>query len=334
MLPGIIVLLATLLVLVVQYQIEDAFKVLKVHGGLPVHMDLRWSKRAAWLLLIVTGLMMIVPSGVFTPGSSDPALLPQLATFSDDGSWTGPDTSRLALLEDGSEERIRYGRELIARTSAYLGPKGSVAKLSNGMNCQNCHLDAGTKPWGNNFGAVWSTYPKERSRSGKVESIERRVNDCLERSLNGRPLDSTSREMRAIVAYMEWLGTGIERSKKPPGTGIMEIAYLDRAADPELGRVVFEAKCSSCHNEDGQGKLDMEGTTYLYPPMWGEHSYNHGAGLYRLSRFAGYVKANMPQGSTHEHPLLTDEEAWDVAAFVNSQPRPEKDLTDDWPDIS
>ena len=38
--------------------------------------------------------------------------------------------------------------------------------------------------------------------------------------------------------------------------------------------------------------------------------------------------------STHTNPALTTEEAWDVAAFVNSQPRPQKDISKDWPDIS
>ena len=42
----------------------------------------------------------------------------------------------------------------------------------------------------------------------------------------------------------------------------------------------------------------------------------------------------MPLGATHEKPLLSDEEAWDVAAFVNSQSRPHNKVTTDWPDIS
>jgi thiosulfate dehydrogenase len=83
----------------------------------------------------------------------------------------------------------------------------------------------------------------------------------------------------------------------------------------------------------GEGKLNADGITYQYPPLWGAHSYNTGAGLYRLSRFAGYIKSNMPQGVTYENPQLSDEEAWDVAAFVNSQARPEKDLSKDWPNI-
>jgi thiosulfate dehydrogenase len=227
-----------------------------------------------------------------------------------------------------------YGFELISNTSYYLGPKGKVAAISNGMNCQNCHLAAGTKPWGNNYSAVVSTYPKFRDRSGSVETIQKRVNDCIERSLNGRALDTGSREMRAILAYMQWLGDEVPKGKKPKGSGLPDLPRMKRAADPLKGAIVYRQKCVSCHGADGKGQWNAEGYGYTYPPLWGEHSYNTGAGLFRLSRFAGYVKANMPQGATYKSPLLSDEEAWDVAAFVNSQPRPGKDLSQDWPDIS
>jgi thiosulfate dehydrogenase len=92
--------------------------------------------------------------------------------------------------------------------------------------------------------------------------------------------------------------------------------------------------CQTCHGADGQGQMNDEGNAYTYPPLWGINSYNTGAGLYRLSRFAGYVKNNMPQNVNYHSVQLSDEEAWDVAAFVNSQQRPTKDISNDWPDIS
>jgi thiosulfate dehydrogenase len=130
------------------------------------------------------------------------------------------------------------------------------------------------------------------------------------------------------------LGTGIEKGNKPEGSGIWELAYLDRAADPKLGKNVYENKCQSCHQANGEGLLNAEKTEYAFPPLWGNSSYNQGAGLFRLSRFAGYVKTNMPLGASHNNTMLTDEEAWDVAAFVNSQPRPAKDLSKDWPNMA
>jgi thiosulfate dehydrogenase len=229
----------------------------------------------------------------------------------------------------------RYGHELIANTSYYLGPKGIVAQITNGMNCQNCHLNGGTLPWGNNYGAVASMYPQFRARSGSLETIVKRISDCMERSLNAdKAIDSNSKEMRSIIAYMNWLGDGIPKGRAPKGSGIMNIPYLDRAADPQKGKVVYVSKCQRCHGVDGHGQKKTDGL-YEYPPLWGKDSYNTAAGLYRLSRFAGYVKNNMPFGEVEYHnPLLTDEEAWDVAAFVNSQPRPSKIFKEDWPDIS
>ena len=230
---------------------------------------------------------------------------------------------------------VRYGRELIENTSYYLGPKGTVLQITNGMNCQNCHLNGGTVPWGNNYSAVVSTYPQFRARSGGIETIIKRISDCMERSLNGKAVDSNSKEMKAMIAYMHWLGDDIPKKNKPKGSGIMDIPLPDRAADPLKGKQVFINKCQRCHGADGQGKINLTGYGYEYPPLWGEHSYNTGAGLFRISRFAGYVKNNMPFGEVeYQNPQLTDEEAWDVAAFVNSQPRPSKIFKQDWPDIS
>ena len=248
------------------------------------------------------------------------------------GYWHPPTDAQLPTGAAGEE--IRYGRELIAHTAKYLGPKGLAGHLSNGMNCQNCHLDAGTKVLGNNYSAVFSTYPKFRERSGQVEDVVKRITDCFERSLNGKGPASDSREMKAMIAYMQWLGTDIPKGEKPTGVGLVKLPYLDRAASPANGKRLYEAKCQSCHGARGEGIKVAGDAQYTYPPLWGANSYNDGAGLFRLSNFAGYVKANMPFGVTYENPLLTDAEAWDLAAFINSMPRPHKDQSRDWPSIA
>ncbi|MBL0342283.1 MAG: c-type cytochrome [Bacteroidetes bacterium] len=247
--------------------------------------------------------------------------------------WIAPD---VATLENNPEkEQILYGKELIAHTSEYFGTNGKVKKNAiNGMNCQNCHLDAGTKVFGNNYGAVFATYPKYRARSGKIEDIYKRVNDCFERSLNGEPLPINSKEMNAIASYINWLGKDVPKGEKAKGSGFKDIPLLDRPADPEKGKLVYSQKCMSCHQADGAGLVNTEKTAYTYPPLWGASSYNDGAGLYRISNFAKYVKYNMPLGTNHENSQLSDEEAWDIAAFVNSQPRPKKNISKDWPKIA
>lgn len=237
-------------------------------------------------------------------------------------------------LSPTEKELILYGKELIVHTAKYLGPKGTVLQITNGMNCQNCHLDAGTKVWGNNYGAVYANYPKYRARSGKIEDIYKRINDCMERSLNGKALDTSSKEMQAIKAYIEFIGKNVKKGSKPKGSGIYELAFLDRPLNPEKGKELYLAKCNKCHQTNGQGTMNNTETEFVYPPLWGAKSFNNGAGLYRMSRFAGFIKYNMPQGATFQNPQLTDEEAWDIAAFVNSQSRPTKDLSADWPKIS
>lgn len=240
----------------------------------------------------------------------------------------------LSIKAENEAKLIQYGRDLIAHTSDYLGPNGLVKPISNGMNCQNCHIDAGSKPFGNNYTAVAATYPKFRARSGTAETIYKRVNDCFQRSLNGQALDSTSHEMLAIEAYIKWLGQVVPKGKSPKGVGLMKLKYLNRAANPDSGRVVFIEKCQSCHGENGQGLPMPEGNGRMYPPLWGDKSYNEAAGLYRLSNFAGYIKANMPFGASYDNPQLTDTEAWDLAAYINSQPRPKHPyLATDWPKI-
>lgn len=246
--------------------------------------------------------------------------------------WQPPDTSRLPSTLDG--DLIRYGRRLVSNTAYYLGPRGKIAAITNGMNCQNCHLEAGTKSWGNNYSAVYSTYPRFRERSGTVENINKRINDCVERSLNGQKLDTNGKELKAIAAYINWVGNQVPKDVKPAGSGIRNIKYLQRPADPVQGKSVYVQQCQRCHGENGKGRLFNDGISYEYPPLWGENSYNTGAGLFRLSRLAGYVKDNMPFGISYKNPVLTDEEAWDVAAFVNDQPRPQKRFKQDWPNIA
>lgn len=243
-------------------------------------------------------------------------------------------TDVFAIAEPKKSAEVLYGRDLIIHTAYYLGPRGRIAQQTNGLNCQNCHLNAGTKPFGNNYGSVASTYPKVRARSGKMESIEKRINDCFERSLNGKPLKENSKEMRAMVAYMKFLGENVAKGEKAAGSGLKELPLLNRAADPQKGKAVYELRCASCHQSNGLGIIDGIGQSYVYPPLWGLHSFNDAAGLSRLTNMAKYVKYNMPLGVSHEAPELSDEDAWDVAAYIESKPRPHKAVPKDWPDIS
>lgn len=306
-----------------------------VNSGNNCHIKLLFQNlsNGKTILLFISLLLLILLTQLSCnqPGEKEPAVVDSTIQQT---VWAGPPANQIPYYSREDGKLIWYGHQLIANTSKYLGPKGSVMQITNGMNCQNCHLEAGTKPWGNNYGGVYSTYPKYRDRSGSIETIYKRINDCIERSLNGTALDTTSTEIKAIYAYMKWLGEDVKKGERPKGSGIVELPYLNRAADPVKGQVVYTQICQRCHGTNGEGQLSSDGIAYTYPPLWGKDSYNVGAGLFRLSRFAGYVKNNMPFETNYHNPILSNEEAWDVAAFVNSKPRPSKDLTGDWPDVS
>lgn len=290
------------------------------------------------LLVLVVGIVVLEAGIVFfllTPRGPEKAeaVKPLPAVSFPAAYWTPPDTNN--ILEEPDGQRIAYGRELIRRTAEYLGPQGKVARVSNGMNCQNCHLNAGTKIFGNNFSAVASTYPKVRNRSGTLETIPKRINDCVERSLNGVALREDSEEMKALVAYMNWVGKDVAKGESPVGVGLVEPVFLEEPADPVRGQALYSEKCARCHGPNGEGELGTASEGWKYPPLWGPRSFNQGAGLYRLSRMAGFIKANMPfETTSFAKPELTDEESWHIAAYLCSMPRPAGDLSKDWPNIA
>ncbi|RYU91983.1 c-type cytochrome [Mucilaginibacter terrigena] len=247
-------------------------------------------------------------------------------------AWKAPAENTIPAGKAG--DAIRYGRELLAHTAKYFGPKGTIAVISNGMNCQNCHLDAGKKIFGNNYASFISSYPKRSNRSGRITLPAERITECFERSLAAiKTPDTSGKEIKAMLAYMSWLGQNVKKGQNLFGNATEKLAFMNHAADPVKGKSVFLAKCQKCHGVSGEGLLAADKVTYIYPPLWGKHSYNDGAGMYRLINFAGFVKNNMPYGSTYQNPQLTDEEAWNVSAFVNSQPRPHKDQRMDWNDL-
>ena len=190
------------------------------------------------------------------------------------------------------------------------------------MNCQNCHLDAGRRLFANNYASFTASYPKMSNRSGKVEPASARIAECFQRSLAGTVPDTASREVQAMLAYMNWLGRGVKKQQKLYGNASEKLQFMNQAASPMLGKAVFALKCKSCHGANGEGLLAPDKISYIYPPLWGANSYNDGAGMYRLGNFAGFVKNNMPFGATYQRPQLSNEEAWNVAAFVNSQATP------------
>ncbi|ANI89281.1 cytochrome C [Arachidicoccus ginsenosidimutans] len=294
-------------------------------------------KKNWFIITLVCVTVLVVINGIVSDNKEQKRKEKEFAAFLKsepvDTVWRGSPSSQIPYYSDPKGKLIYYGYQLISNTSYYLGPKGIVAHVTNGMNCQNCHLDAGTRPFGNNFGKVLPTYPQFRARNNGVQTVYQRINDCMQRSMNGRSLDSNSTEMKAIYAYIQWLDKDIPKNVKYGGTSLKKLPYMDSAANIVSGKQVYITKCQMCHGADGQGQLNIDETGYAYPPLWGKHSYNDGAGMYRLTNIAAFVMANMPYGTDYHHPALTAEEAWDVGAYINSQPRPHLDQSADWKNI-
>jgi len=248
-------------------------------------------------------------------------------------NWTPPDIGSVG--DDPFGQLVKYGYRLFTDTANELGPAVSdpAKRLAgNNLACQNCHLQAGTQPYAMPLTGVWGQFPQYRAREGMVDTLEERINGCMQRSMNGRSLSLEGREMRAFSAYMRWLSTGIPDGAKLVGAGTLKIKEPARAADPRRGAQLYAQICATCHGTDGSGQRAKDGLGYQFPPLWGADSYNSGAGMSRLLTLAAYARHNMPFGTTFDAPVLTDEEAYDVAGYVVSQDRPKKsNLDEDFP---
>lgn len=237
-------------------------------------------------------------------------------------------------------EAVYYGYLLISESPKWMGPQvldSSHKFAGNNLSCQSCHLEGGTKPGAASWVGITKRFPQFSGRSGKDITLADRVNGCMQRSMNGKALPEDSKQMKAILAYMEWLSDGLPEDQQEFYKGFTSVEIPDFATDPLKGKALYMQECSQCHGEEGQGQLRADARAgYQYPPLWGEDSYNHGAGMHRVLTAAQFIKANMPFGvSSKEQPKLSDEEALHIAAFINSHARPEKAEADkDFPDRS
>ena len=254
--------------------------------------------------------------------------------------WHVPDISTVA--DDSEGRAIRYGRTLFDHTAALIGPDASDPDKrygGNGLDCQNCHLDAGTQRFALPLIGIWDRFPAFSARLGAVQTMAERINDCMQRSLNGRALPADSSEMHALEAYIRFLGSAEPKAEPIVGRGAPRLPLLNRAADPVHGAMVYQLNCAACHQADGAGvryspeDARVKRQRYLFPPLWGPDSYNDAAGMARNITAAWFVRANMPRGITFAYPELEVGDAYDVVAYINRQPRPHMSgLEHDYPD--
>jgi len=229
-----------------------------------------------------------------------------------------------------------YGRRLLRETAALIGPdQADPAMRYSGthMACASCHLETGTRPGTLSLLETAPRYPRNSGRDGGMRDLRDRINGCMQRSMNGLPLPRDSVEMIAMESYIVSLNAEFEAMGESSRVADEQPAFVEpgRAASVAAGQVVYESRCVVCHGADGAGLKATNDANdgYLFPPLWGADSFNDGAGMHRVLTAARFIKARMPFGQAD----LSDDEAYDVAAYINSQPRPEMaGLEQDYPD--
>ena len=229
------------------------------------------------------------------------------------------------------------GKELIHSTYKYLGAE-SVYRAVNGrpyvgnkLACTNCHMQDGTQPNASPFVVIAKKYAPPglyNPRGNILMDVPNRVNGCFERSLAGEAIPRDSQWMLDIVAYIDFLATGIQPGytfKQVPGQSFPDVNLLTRAADPARGASIYMQRCASCHLSNGQGVWLYDQKRYLYPAVWGNDSFGLMSGAGRLATLTTLVWGIMPLNKVNTLDPTTripQADAWDVAAYLLSKDRP------------
>jgi thiosulfate dehydrogenase len=97
---------------------------------------------------------------------------------------------------------VEQGHELSTRTFAVIGPEVKNAKkhyAGNNLACTSCHQAGGAKPFAIPWVGVTATFPQYRGRENQISTVEERINGCMERSMNGKPLPLGSPAIKALL---------------------------------------------------------------------------------------------------------------------------------------
>ena len=239
------------------------------------------------------------------------------------------DSQKLIFENPMVTDLVKDGYYLVAESSKFMGPLAkdpSKRYAGNNLSCTNCHLNGGTLSGSASWIGILDRFPQFRGRENKIGTIEERINGCMERSMNGVKLNETSDQMKAIIAYIDWISKELNDLNTKNFKGYPAIKIPEVAVDLNIGSKIYKQECVLCHGKNGEGiRYEIYEKGYLNPPLWGDDSYNDGAGMHRVITAAAFIKNNMPYlQATWEKPKLTDEEAFHVAGYINSFQRPEK----------
>lgn len=234
------------------------------------------------------------------------------------------------IISAPNAQDILYGKRLLNETRRLLPNNVGAA-----MNCNSCHVVQGKKPLGAPYINTFNAFPQANPRAARVMTLEERINGCMVRSMNGKILKEDSREMQSMIAYMKWLAQDVPHGAKVQikNSGPIDTNLIP---DPTRGRKLYATNCAACHGANGEGIKDGAGDI-VFPPLWGDESFNIGAGMARTFKAASFIRDNMPmgvnkKGAWGEGGVLSDQDAVDIAEFFTHMPRPDFAGKDkDWP---
>ena len=209
---------------------------------------------------------------------------------------------------------VQLGRQIFDDPARYASQY-----VGNELRCESCHLDEGRHVGSAPLWAAYVSYPAYRAKNHHINTFEERLQGCFRFSMNGKAPPLGDPVLVALETYAYWMALGAPVDPKIAGRGYQVPAKPAQPADYERGSKVYARNCALCHGGDGAGQRDNEGHA-TFPALWGAGSFNWGAGMGNVGNAAGFIKSNMPLG---RGGTLSDQEAWDVAQFMDSQERPQ-----------
>lgn len=226
-------------------------------------------------------------------------------------SFTPPPAD--SIPNDDFGKMVKKGEQIFINTQ-----QNARQYVGNSLNCVNCHLDAGRKANASPLWGAYISYPAYRNKNEHVNTFAERLQGCFRFSMNGKAPPLGDPTLVALETYAYWMATGAPVREKVEGRGYPTVPKPPLPADYVRGEKVYAQNCAVCHGADGQGQVS--GSKTVFPPLWGPKSFNWGAGMHDIKNATGFIKANMPLGMGG---TLSDQEAWDVATYMNSQERPQ-----------
>lgn len=222
-----------------------------------------------------------------------------------------------------SGERAKFivqGCNLVTETSRYATSL-PVKPWRSSLTCQSCHRDAGDRKNAGSLAHAAVLLPHMLSSLNRAIRHDDRILMCFARSLNWLDLGLNAPEIQEIIVYSNWLAqiNELPIGVLPEGRGMPALQdTLGLGSSFMAGERVYNQRCVTCHGPSGWGVSGSK-----IPPITGKASFNSAATLAHRERLSGFIYYNMPPMPKGTPPVLSRQEALDIAAYLSSFSRPE-----------